>query len=69
MLVDMGSQLSVLNTTCVQENKNYFKGTPMLPVNNMNITTATNKWEKVKQQAYNHDVWKISCRMSNDYYE
>ena len=56
MLVDMGSQLSVLNATWVQQNKNYFKSTAMLPVNNMNITTATNKREKVKTSVCNHDV-------------
>ena len=52
MLVDTGSQLSVLNTAWVQRNKKYFKNTAILPVNNMNIRTATNKRERVKQQAY-----------------
>ena len=52
MLVDTGSQLSVLNAAWVQRNKKYFKNTAILPVNNLNITTATNKKERVKQQAY-----------------
>ena len=52
MLIDTGSQLSVLNAACVQRNKKYFKNTAILHVNNMNITTATNKRERVRQQAY-----------------
>ena len=52
MLVDTGSQMSVLNSAWIQRNKKYFKNTAILPVNNMNITTATNKKEKVRQQAY-----------------
>ena len=52
MLVDTGSQLSVLNAPWIQRNKNYFKNTPILTVTNMNITTATNKRERVRQQAY-----------------
>ena len=52
MLIDTGSQLSVLNAAWVQRNKKYFKNTAILPVNNLNITTATNKKERVKQQAY-----------------
>ena len=52
MLVDTGSQLSVLNAAWVQHNKKHFNNTAILPVNNMNITTATNKKERVKQQAY-----------------
>ena len=52
IIVDTGSQLSVLNAAWVQHNKKYFKNTAILPVNNLNITTATNKKERVKQQAY-----------------
>ena len=52
MLIDTGSQLSVLSAEWVKKNKKYFKNTAMLPINNMNITTATKKKERVKQQAY-----------------
>ena len=41
-----------LNAARVQRNKKYFKNTAILPANNLNITTATNKKERAKQQAY-----------------
>ena len=52
MLIDTGSQLTVLSNKWVHQNKKYFKQTAILPVNNINVITAMNKREKVRQQAY-----------------
>ena len=50
----------------IQHNKKHFKNTAILPINNMNITTATNKKERVKQQAYVTLTYKnleLACPM------
>ena len=43
MLIDTGSQVTVLSNKWVQQNKKYFKQTAILPVNNINVITAMNK--------------------------
>ena len=44
-LIDTGSEISVVSKTWLHSNKQYFKLTPTLPVNELYITTANHTRE------------------------
>ena len=51
-LIDTVSEISVVSKTWLRNNKQYFKLTPTLPVNELYITTANHIRERVKQQIF-----------------
>ena len=52
ILVDTGSDISAVSAQFVNNNPAYFKGTPALPVNKIEIKSATGDVRKVTKQIY-----------------
>lgn len=52
MLIDRGAELSLINRKFIDRNKQHFKQSPVLTVNNTQLQTAISTKEKIDKQIY-----------------
>ena len=51
ILFDTGAQISLISKEFIDEHRHQFKKTPILPVNNTVVTTATGDSQTINKQA------------------